>query len=484
MVHLMSLLRSHSGGRGLVANSIALLATSHLTTVLGYLFWTACARGFSASTIGMANTVLSAISLVAVLTATGFQPFLTRMLPGADSEERSGLCGTALAISVVVSGGAGVVGALLLPERVQTAVGTGWLVGLLSAGAMASAVSSVINAALLGVRRADYSFLASVLASLSRLVTVAALLGLGIMATSSDATAAHMILAVWVASLIASACLGGRLLIRATPGFRFRFGRIWLSRLRHGVAWDHLAMVAGQMPVLALPILASALFPPAQVGYATIALMISAAFFAVSAMVSNALLAHCADRPEDLRAETGRAVRLIGALLLPPVVITCLMARKVLSLFGADYANYSTLLVLLLLATFPNTLTDLALASLRVQRRLVAVAAITVTGSSMTTGGAFLLWMLMPQWGITGAGVSALASSLIVATTLAVIWHYRYRVTARTASIAGDSAVYVTDEPRSVIAFPADELLLAPVVAFAPLTDEPPAESADQGGRS
>ena len=34
-------------------------------------------------------------------------------------------------------------------------------------------------------------------------------------------------------------------------------------------------MVAGQLPVLALPILASALFPPAQVGYATIAMLIA-----------------------------------------------------------------------------------------------------------------------------------------------------------------------------------------------------------------
>ena len=186
-------------------------------------------------------------------------------------------------------------------------------------------------------------------------------------------------------------------------------------------------MVAGQLPVFVLPILASALFPPAQVGYATIAMMISGAFSAVSAVVSNALLAHCADRPEHLRTEVGRAVRLIGVLLLAPVVITCLLASKVLGLFGADYANYSTLLVLLLVATVPNTLTDLAMASLRVQRRLVPVAAITVTGSAITTGGALLLWMLVPQWGITGAGVSALASAVIIATTLAVMLLYRNR---------------------------------------------------------
>ncbi len=53
-------------------------------------------------------------------------------------------------------------------------------------------------------------------------------------------------------------------------------------------------MVAGRLPVLALPILASAFFPPAQVGYATIALFLQLSAFAVSALISNALLAHCA----------------------------------------------------------------------------------------------------------------------------------------------------------------------------------------------
>jgi O-antigen/teichoic acid export membrane protein len=473
-------------GRGLIANSIALLATSHLTTVLGYLFWTVCARGTSASTIGMANTVISAISLVAVLTATGFQPYLTRMLPGADAEERSGLCGTALVISGVVSGVAGVAGALLLPVRVQAAVGTGWLVGLLGFGAMTSALLMVINASLLGARRADFSLMASVLGSVSRLVIVALLLGAGIVATSSDARVAHTILVVWVASLMVSLVLGGLLLVRATPGFRFRCGWVWLSRLRRGLAWDHVAMVAGQLPVLVLPILASALFPPAQVGYATIALMISGAFSAVSSLVSNALLAHCADRPEHLRTEAGRALRLICALLLPPVVISCMLASKLLGLFGADYARYSLLLVLLLVATVPNTLIDLAMASLRVQRRLVAVAAITVTGSAMSVGGAFLLWLLMPQWGITGAGVAALAASLVIATTLAVMLRYRYRVSARTAGASVDSPASNADEPRGVIAFdsPADDSLLSPVMAFVPLADESPAENTDRNERS
>jgi hypothetical protein len=480
----MSRASPHRTGRGLLANSAALLATSQLTAVLGYLFWIACAHGFSASTIGVASTVIAAMTVVAVLAATGFEPFLTRVLPGATSEERGGLCGTALVLTAVLSGVAGVVGALLLPGRVHAAVGTGWLVCLLGAGAVGTGLLLVVSAALLGVRRAELGLLGSVVGSLSRLVTIAVLLGMGVFAASGDATAARTMIAAWVASLMISFGLSVRLLVRATPGFRFSCGWVWLTRLRRGVAWDHVAMLAGRLPALALPILASALFPLAEVGYASVALMVSGAFFAVSSSVSNSLLANCADRPERIRTQTLRAVRLISALLIAPVAVTCLLASKVLGLFGADYANYRTLLVLLLLSTLPDAVINVAVAILRVQRRLVAVAAVTVTGAVITIGGALLLWLLMPHLGITGAGWSTLASGVIIATTLAVMWHYPSRVSARTAGTGGDSPACVAGEPPLDIAPLPDVSLLAPVVAFASPADESPPEGTDPSGRS
>ena len=147
--------------------------------MLGYVFWMACARGVSASTIGMTSTVISAMTLVAILAAAGFEPFLTRVLPGATPEERSGLCSTALVAHRRRIRRRRRGGALLLPERVHAAVGTGWLVGLLGAGAVGTALLLVINAALLGVRRAELSLVGSVVGSLSRLVTVVALLTSG-----------------------------------------------------------------------------------------------------------------------------------------------------------------------------------------------------------------------------------------------------------------------------------------------------------------
>jgi O-antigen/teichoic acid export membrane protein len=141
----MSEARNRRAGRGLLANSMALLAMTQITSLLGYVFWMACARHVSATAVGMTTTVISAMTLVAILAASGLVPLLTRVLPGADPQERSGLCATALVLTAVVSGGVGVVGALLLPERVHAAVGTDWLVGLLGAGGVGTALLLVIN---------------------------------------------------------------------------------------------------------------------------------------------------------------------------------------------------------------------------------------------------------------------------------------------------------------------------------------------------
>jgi hypothetical protein len=56
----MSGARVRKAGRGLLGNSIALLAMTHITSLLGYVFWMACARHVSAGAIGMTSTVISA----------------------------------------------------------------------------------------------------------------------------------------------------------------------------------------------------------------------------------------------------------------------------------------------------------------------------------------------------------------------------------------------------------------------------------------
>jgi O-antigen/teichoic acid export membrane protein len=431
-------------GRGLVGNSIALLAMTHITSLLGYVFWLVCARGAAASVVGMTSTVIGAMMLIALVAVAGFMPMLTRVLPGASPEERSGLCSTAFVAAIVVPGLAGVVGALLLPDNLKALIGTGWLLALLPAGAVGTALLLVMNSALLGVRRAELSLVGTVVGSVSRLVTVAVFLSMGVVVAGADARAAHMILLVWVASLVLSFGLSVMLLVRATPGFRFHPGWIWFVRLRRLVPWDHIATLATRAPFYLVPIIAAALFPPDKVAYLAMAGMISTAFYAVAAAVSNALLADCGDRPDKLPEQARRALVLIGALLVPPVVIACVLAPNIMGIFGADYARYGSLLVLGLLATFPDALVNVAVAMLRVQRRLRTVTAITMAGATISIG---VSWVLMPHLGIMGAGWAALISPTVVATMLTAIVCHRSLTNARAAGGPGRMRAGVTEEP-------------------------------------
>ncbi|MGE2836543.1 hypothetical protein [Mycobacterium sp. SMC-4] len=410
--------------RGLVGNSMALLALSYATSFLGYVFWVICARSVPPGAIGMANTVISAMTLVAILAVAGFIPLLTRLLPGAGPEKRNGLFSTALLVTIVASGTFAVVGAQLLPSRLHDNIGTGWLLTLLTLGTVGTAIMFVTNAALLGVRRADFSLLGTMVGSVSRLVAIAALLLLGAATVGADASATHTILIVWVASLAITLTLSIRLLARATPNFAFRPRLIWLTQLRRSVGWDHIATLAMRAPTFVIPILAAAVFPTDELGYITVTVMVATVFFAIAASISNSLLADCADDPTRLRAQAKRAARMIALLLSVPVTITCLFAKQILSIFGPGYADYSFLLIMLLLATFPDALINVAMTILRVQQRLAVIALFTVTGATISIGGS---WLLMPHFGALGAGVAVLTAQVVTAILFTVGGLYRFR---------------------------------------------------------
>ena len=116
---------------------------------------------------------------------------------------------------------------------------------------------------------------------------------------------------------------------------------------------------------------------------------------------------------------------MIGLMLIAPVAVACLLAKEVLGFFGPDYTASSTLLILLLLSTFPDAVINVAIATMRVQQRFAIVAGLTVAGAIMSIGGA---WILMSRLGIYGAGIAVIVSQVIIAIAFAVSGTYRLHV--------------------------------------------------------
>ncbi len=423
-----------SAGHGLLRNSAAIAAASNLTAGLGYLFWTACARNLTASEVGMTITVVSAMLMVGLLATGGFVPLLIRTLSTADPEEFCGLSGTAVVLVAILAAAGGAGAILFLPASVRAIVGTPWLVGFMSAGSAGSALLLLVSAMLVGVRRADFSLLGTVAASLSRLAVVVILLGFGALSAGVGAGNIPTILLVWLVSFAISLAVSRWLLVRAVPGFRARPGLAWLPRLGRGVGWEHLTTLGAQLPLFFLPVLAAKRLPAAQVSYLYMALMVGAAFGSVAAAMSTALLADCADQPTRLRSQVSRSLGLTGAVLVVPGVLTCLFAPQLLGLFGTEYRRYgSTLLILLVLASLPDVVTSVAVSVLRLQHKLALAAALNVSMAAVFLFGS---WFTLPHLGIAGAGWSQLAAqSFGMTVVLLVAGHSR----AKARALSGDA---------------------------------------------
>jgi O-antigen/teichoic acid export membrane protein len=119
---------------------------------------------------------------------------------------------------------------------------------------------------------------------------------------------------------------------------------------------------------------------------------------------------------QTLAANCRSALRRMLFILVPAATLVALIARPALSLYGPRYAAYGApILELLAVATLPKMLTELYLGALRAQSRTRLVAVIQVTRCVLILGLAVGLTAVM---GITGAGIAALASQLVIALAI------------------------------------------------------------------
>ena len=72
----------------LYTNAIYLIASTAVTSLLGFFFWMVVARFYTQAEVGFSSAVLSAISLLTILSLVGLNFTLIRFLPNADKPQQ------------------------------------------------------------------------------------------------------------------------------------------------------------------------------------------------------------------------------------------------------------------------------------------------------------------------------------------------------------------------------------------------------------
>jgi len=220
------------------------------------------------------------------------------------------------------------------------------------------------------------------------------------------------VLASWVAGLtISFAILAFPATSRRLPAASSRPDWAALRSLRGATSAHNAFNLAGQIPRLLLPVMATSLISPAAGATFFIAWMMAGFLYIVPTHLSTALFAIGAGRLSELGEKLRFSFRLslvLGAMGGPLLAV---LAPPLLQLFGSSYSTDGAVsLRILCIAYLPMVVKTHYVAVVRVQRRLAKGSLVAVSGAALELIGASV--------GAVTHGVTGLSAGLLIGLTI------------------------------------------------------------------
>ena len=363
----------------LLANASSLLATTGVTSGLGFTFWTLAARQFSQQAVGYGSAAVSAMSLLGTIGVFGLGTVLIGELPRRSP--RAGLVSAALLASglgsVLLGIGFAVVGPLI-SRRFSDMTGTPVEAVLFAIGVMLTAVTAVFDQATIGLLRGEVQ--------LARNLTFAAakMVALPIAAVVLHDQFGVGISMSWIAGMAASlATTAIWLRIRGSPVLpRPDWGVLrGLGKTAVAHNWLNLAIA---VPAMLIPVLVTVVVSPAANAAFYVAWMLTTLLSAVPGHLSTVLFAVAAAEPHSISRKLRFALKLSLLVGVPTVLALCLSAHFALGLFGVGYAREATFpLWLLSLAFLPGLPRTFYIAVCRAAGKVSRAAVVLTTFAAL-----------------------------------------------------------------------------------------------------
>ncbi len=399
-------------GDPLYRNSAFLIFAGVLGAPLGFAFWILVARLYSPSEVGLASAIVSAGSLMAVMSSLGFDTGIVRFLPLAERKTSMvTTCLTVAGVSSLVLAVAFVAGIRLWSPALvvlQQKPGLGVLTVVFT---VATALLSMQRNAFIAMRSGGSAFVQDLLWLSLKLAMVAALSSLGL----------YGIVAGWSGAVLIALAIGSLLVMRLQSGYRpFPGVNVTMARsmLRFSLV-NHVGNILSGAPVYLLPLIVVNALGTDAGAYFYIAYGIAALLFTVPTAISQSLFVEGSFEPARLRQNTARAAKLTTAVLAPLIVVFMVAGGKLLLLFGRSYSENATSAVrILALSSIPLAFNYFYIATKRVR---LEVRAITYTFLGLTVVTIGLSYVMMLAFGLTGVALGWAFGQTAVAVVIAVI---------------------------------------------------------------
>jgi O-antigen/teichoic acid export membrane protein len=403
-------------------DGLALVLSSGLTSVIGLLYWVVAARLFPPEIVGVNNTLISTMTLIAVAAQLNLGNALLRFVPVAQRSTRRLVftCYAVGAAAAAVAGGIFALGAGWWAPELQQAVGGGPLVAFFVLSTPIWTVFVIQDYVLTAVRRATIVPLENLVFSLLKI----ALLGVGALVAFGGAIAVSWIVATALIVLAITAYLL-RILPVPAPDEASVASPVRPRTVARFVSADWTGGLFTNAVEFGLPLLVLVTLGAEQAATFGVAWAIAYGLYLVSHGMGQSLVAHVAADPAALDTARRSTVTRSLALILPAALVIVPGAGLILSIFGAHYAATGTaLLALASLSAVPNVIVTAALFGARVQQQRAVLVGVPAAVAVLVLPPALVL---MPTLGLAGVGVALLVGQSVVAAAILI----RYWISRR-----------------------------------------------------
>lgn len=373
----------------MLINTGSLVCTSLITSALGFMYWWLAAHLFSPEAVGLASAAISAMALLATISLLGLGSLLIGELPRQPGKERS-LVSTAIVLVGGVGGIAGIMFAMLTPlvsKDLQNLRASPEGIAIFAAGVSLTAVTFVLDQALIGLLRSELQLWRNTLFSATKLV---ALLVAGLYLAHKVGLTIY---ATWaIGNVFSLMALFGLALLKGGWSIKACLPQ-WglLRRLRSAALQHHILNLTIKAPSLILPVLVTIMLSARVNAWFYVS-------FSLANFVSVVLYALTAVLYAMNAAEPVRLARQIQMTLSLSLAVSflanCLLffgARQILSLFGPAYAEQATWSLRILgLGAFPVIIKDHYIAVSRIHNRMAYAIKPIATGALLELGGPVL----------------------------------------------------------------------------------------------
>ncbi len=388
----------------LYRNSFYILLTLITGAIFGFFFWIIAAKIYPQEDVGINTALISAVSLIAILSFMGLDQSIIRFFPDGNRLKILVTSSIIIALSTLFFGLIFVSGINIWSPQLAV-VKDNLLIFFLSL--LAFSLTTPFANAFIALRKSNYYFYQNLLMGSRVFLLFLPLFGkFGIFISFGISSIIALIFSIYFMSKFKDQ--------RTKIKEFFKIDRNFINESFHFSAGNYIFVLLITIPGYLLPIIVLNVLGSVQTAYYYIAYTIASILFMIPTAFSVSLFVE-GSHGESIRNNTLKSFIATFSILTPLAIILFVFGGYLLGLLGQSYVNGFPLLQAMVISSFFYAICMIYFSIIRIQKSVKDLILISFVTFTLLIG---LSYQLMIQFGILGVGyawiISYFIGSLIV----------------------------------------------------------------------